>query len=955
MKKLILCASLTCMAMMYSCQKEELVPADEKPEWLGSTIFEELQSGKHLDGSFTYYLKLVKDLGYDEVLARTGSKTIFPANDAAFEAFFQSDNAFGVRSYEQLTMGMKKQLLYTSMLDNSMLTGMLSNVSADDNNVSRGIALKHASNLSVTDTIYTLYSGATMPQGNSYWKNYYQKGINVIYDGTVPMIVHFTREQMLNNAITVSGADCDFGILRGENVGASVDDSQSTYIFGNKIVKGDVTCLNGYIHQVDKVVVPPGNVGQVLRSEKNTRLFSRMLDYHCAPYYDANATNSYNSWAIQNGRAVLDSIFEVRYFSKKSHGAGATTLDPNGSSTTGKQLLWDPGWNQYTSSAITLSDIGAILVPTDEVVEKYFCAGGDGAFFVENYGKRGLPNTPENLPEHLDTMFVKGGGIVTTFVNNLMQSSFIESVPSKFAKIQQNASGEFMGLTTLDLARKATPEGEKYDVCVASNGVVYKLNRMIVPDEYQSVLGPAVIFPEYSIMNSFAQDKTNGTSSSTWGADLYYYLLAMKSKFAFFMPSNNAFSGCYIDPVSLGSSSPRALEFYSHWETNKRGELVEYVGVKVHAYNKSTGEISSSITNTIEDITASSKDYKSQVYDVLQYHTLILDSSNVDRFGENHYYLTKHGGAIRLDNFHKTVNGTEVTFTGKVSGGAQIDNGAKPANITRGWYPTKGNGYTFALDNVIQPSITSVYALLHKYDENSSDNRFGEFLDMVSVFDESALMSWAGIAESATVGTSPQERYFVFSGKGGCALDQNVNFFNGYNYTFFAPDNKAMEEAYNNHGLPRISEIKAIYEKYQGNEGEYSDAEIKRAKSEVLGKLNALRAFVRYHFQNNSVFADNHVARNTYQSMYSSELGIPAKLTTESTGGVLTVTDASGHKVMIDANTNGKLVNKMTRDYEFDARAASAKNISVSSFAVVHQISEPLYYDANQRYDSAWK
>ena len=939
MRKFILCASLSCLVMMYSCQKDELVPADEKPEWLGSTIYEELKSGRHLEGTFNNYLQLVKDLGYDEVLGRTGSKTIFPANDAAFEAFFQSDNAFGVHSYAELTGGMKKQLLYTSMLDNAMLTGMLSNVSADANNVSRGIALKHASNLSITDTIYTLYSGAAMPQGNSYWKNYYKKGINVIYDGTVPMIVHFTREQMLNNDITVTGADCDFGILRGENVGASVDDSQNAYVFGNKIIKSDVTCLNGYIHQVDKVIVPPGNVGQVLRRENNTKLFSRMLDYHCAPYYNANATNSYNSWALQNGRAVLDSIFEVRYFSKKSHGTGGTTLDPNGSSTTSKQLLWDPGWNQYTSSAVSLADMGAILVPTDDVLQKYFCAGGDGAFFVENYGRKGLPNTPENLPEHLDTMYVKGKGILTTFVNNLMQSSFIESVPSKFGKIQQNASGEFMGLTTADLARKQTPEGEKYDVCVASNGVVYKLNRMIVPDEYQSVLGPAVIFPEYSIMNSFAQDKTNGTSASTWGADLYYYLLAMKSKFAFFLPSNNAFSGCYIDPVSLGSANPRALEFYSHWETNKRGELVEKIGVKVHDYDKASGRISSSIRNTVEDITASSKDYKSQVYDVLQYHTLILDSANVDRFGENHYYLTKHGGAIRLDNFRKTQNGNVITFTGKVSGGAQLDNGAEPANIVRGWYPTKGNGYTLALDNVIQPSITSVYALLNKYKD-----RFSEFLDMVSIFDESMLMSWAGIAETAVVGTSPQERYYVFSGKGGCALDQNVNFFNGYNYTFFAPDNAAMQIAYTQDGLPRISEIKAIYEKYQGSEGDYSEAEIKQAKAEVQKKLNALRAFVRYHFQNNSVFADNKVPRTTYQSMYSSELGIPAKITTESTDGILTVTDATGHSVRINANSTDKLVNKMTRDYEFDARAASAKSISVSSFAVVHQISEPLRY-----------
>ena len=44
--------------------------------------------------------------------------------------------------------------------------------------------------------------------------------------------------------------------------------------------------------------------------------------------------------------------------------------------------------------------------------------------------------------------------------------------------------------------------------------------------------------------------------------------------------------------------------------------------------------------------------------------------------------------------------------------GAQLDNGAEPANIVRGWYPTKGNGYTLALDNVIQPSIGMLNLLL---------------------------------------------------------------------------------------------------------------------------------------------------------------------------------------------------------------------------------------------------
>ena len=123
MKKLFFYASLVCVSMMWSCSKEYAVPEDETPEWLGGSIYEELQNPKSLVGTFTYYTRLADDLGYAEVLSRTGSKTIFPANDEAFEAFFASNNAFGVHSYDELTTSMKKALLYGSMLDNAILIG----------------------------------------------------------------------------------------------------------------------------------------------------------------------------------------------------------------------------------------------------------------------------------------------------------------------------------------------------------------------------------------------------------------------------------------------------------------------------------------------------------------------------------------------------------------------------------------------------------------------------------------------------------------------------------------------------------------------------------------------------------------------------------------------------------------------------------------------------------------
>lgn len=950
MKKLILCASVVALGMMASCQKDELVPEDAKPEWLGASVYEELRSGTHLSGTFNTYLRLVDDLGYAQVLSRTGSKTIFPANDEAFERFFRK-NPYGVSSYEQLTEGMKKQLLYSSMLDNAMLAGMLSNVKADDNNVSRGVALKHATNISVTDSITTLYSGAQMPQNNTYWDYYRQKGINVVYDATRPMMVHFTREQMLANKITTTGADSDFGILRGEPVGTTINNSDTAYIFQTKIVNQDVTCTNGYVHQVKDVIVPPGNVGQALRADDNTKLFSRILDYHCAPYYDATTTNGYNAWALQNGRPVVDSIFQVRYFSDRSQDGAANILDPmNALISTDKRLIWDPGWNQYyssTNTALSLADIGAILVPTDDAVKEYFLPGGGGAYFIDLYGvpNTGLPNTEENLPQNLDALQNYGNGILTSFVNNLMQNSFVATVPSKFGTITNKGSGDFMGLTKDDIQIK---DG-KYDVVVASNGVIYKMKEMIAPDEYQSVIGPAITYPDMSVMGYFSKDKTSGATASIFGADMYYYLMAMKANYLYFIPSDAALQGCYIDPISLGSSAPRALEFYSHVEPVPGTERTQTLyGVKIHDYDPATGTIDPNIRETVPNIVNSQgkSAYASQVYDLLNYNTVVLEAGASIK---NNYYLTKHGGAIRLSDFQD--NGG--VYSGYVSGGAQIDNGATPARIEQGWQ--EKNGWAFRLDNVIQPSITSVSKLL-----NDNSDRFQSFLDMCTIFDETEVLEWAGIASSlpeGVVGTPPQQRYIVFSGKSGKALDMNVNFYNGYNYTFYAPDNTAMEKAYEL-GLPTYEEIHELFDKYSVvEEGEYPQDEIDEAKAKALNMLVTLRAFVRYHFQNNSVFADNDVPETTYQSLFSSDLGIPVNITVKSVDGILTVKDAVPGKapVVIDAGSTDKLVNKMTRDYEFDQAKESATAINVSSFSSVHQISEPLGFTEDGRYDAKWR
>jgi uncharacterized surface protein with fasciclin (FAS1) repeats len=358
------------------------VDADSKPSWLGESIYAELKNAnqERLTGTFSNYVRLIDDLGYAETLNRTGSKTIFPANDEAFARFFQK-NEWGVTSYEQLTTSQKKLLLYSSMLDNALLIDMLSTASNGTAEPEHGAAVKHITNVSVIDTIQYMKSAEEMPKGNKYWQRFYEKGIHTVSDNTRPMMVHLTREYMLDNDITVAGNESDFAILTGTPY-----QEGTAYVFNNRVIKGDVTCQNGYIHQMKDVIVPPGNMAQVVRGDQETGFFSQVLDYYSAPYENQSLTDSYNAWAEENGQPTIDMIYEVRYFNNQS--THRQNVDPDGN-VVSELLSFDPGWNQYSNDQgtsgldLSIADIGAMFVPTDKAFSDFFCEGGDGAYLID--------------------------------------------------------------------------------------------------------------------------------------------------------------------------------------------------------------------------------------------------------------------------------------------------------------------------------------------------------------------------------------------------------------------------------------------------------------------------------------------------------------------------------------------------------------------------------------------
>ena len=928
MKKLYFCVSLALAGWMTSCvDKNEEVDADSKPEWLGASIYAELQNPNQnaLTGTFNYYLRLVNDLDYAETLNKTGSKTVFPANDEAFERFFKQ-NDWGVSSYEQLTESQKKLLLYSSMLDNAMLVSMLSNTSGSDG-IMRGYAMKHQTAIDAIDSITHFYSKAQMPEGNKYWTQYYDHGIDIVSDNTTPMMVHLTREYMVNNGITTVGEGSDFEILTGQPY-----TDGAAYVFNNRIITKSPytdgkTCQNGYIHQVENVLLPPGNMGQEIARDSETSLYSRMLDYFCAPYYDAATTNKYNAAAIQYGKPLIDSIFQKRYFSDNSQGASLSYGPDN--QRVEASLKFDPGWNTYRMKQVgttdnSIADIAAMFVPTDEAIKNYFLPGGAGSFFMDIYGSK--PNKEENLKDNLDTLYVKKPDVLSKIIRNLQHSSFAGSVPSKFSTLPSDG-GEYLAVSLNNLHKKTD---KQYNLKIANNGVIYKIDEMVAPDEFSSVFAPASWYPDLQVMKWMVEQP-----SSEAGSDFKYYLLAMQANYAFFIPEDSAFANyMYVNPASLGKVEPEALKFnYIYNEKYKRWEL-KVQRYKYDIVNNRPGDFISEVSSV--------KTYKSQINDILNNHTVVLEAG--ETFGINNYYKTKNGGAIKVSN---------VRNGGVVGSGAQIDNNQPMSNIT-GMYDER-NGVAFRIDRIIETPRNSVYKTL----KETHQDHFSKFFSLCEWLDGSEeLMNWLGISdEPNSFGVSPQDRYRVFTSTygsganaiGDACLDMNVKMFNTYNYTLYAPSNAAMDAAYSK-GLPRPEEMDAEYERLNQLADGSDEQEV--GKALLYEQLGIIRNFVRYHFQSVSVYADNVVADGKYSTMLTDEVGVAYVNQVSGGDGKLQVTDAHGTVHTIDANRTDKYSNLMTRDYWFDGEKTSkATAIKTSSFCVIHELSEAMNWLSSDRYD----
>ncbi|MEI7502239.1 MAG: hypothetical protein WCJ61_03060, partial [Paludibacter sp.] len=540
--------------------------ANNEPEWLGASIYDYLQT----DGNYKIYVKLIDELGYTEDLKLTGSKTLFVANDSAFVRFFQS-NAWGVTSYEQLTIAQKKLIFNFGMINNAYTSDNLPNY----NNgfaLQEGSAMRRATALSIYDSIPHDF-GDDLPSG-ALWDKYKTKGIYLLKDNTPSPLVQFTQKQMDQALIT----NQDFSFLTG-----NTREKNDIHIFGDKVIKRDITCKNGYINVLKDVMIPPVNMAQFIKNNSNpniplnkrTAIFSGLLDRFCAPYFNKVNTVAYIQQQLSNpDLPVIDSIFVKGYFTSTSN-----ANYPNGQKISSDLFLpFDPGWNSYVRAASNTSlqsDMATIFVPSDEA--------------MENYRKNGVLQKYNSWSEVPDK-------VIISFLKKHMKSSLIGSVPSRFPNLMDDQNYP-LPVQSGDIA-----SGNVY---LGINGAVCISNKVYVPEDYSSVYAPVLFSDDTKIFDWFIQK---------YGGDvpLYkYYLLSLINTYSFFVPTDKAFEK-YIDPVSYSKTVPGAIKFWYNTVTSA-------VNATMYKYDKVNNLLLDSVATVITDASF----IQNRLLDIIESHIVV--------------------------------------------------------------------------------------------------------------------------------------------------------------------------------------------------------------------------------------------------------------------------------------------------------------------------------------------
>lgn len=474
------------------------------------------------------------------------------------------------------------------------------------------------------------------------------------------------------------------------------------------------------------------------------------------------------------------------------------------------------------------------------------------------------------------------------------------------SSLMQTLPSKFSAMVDDDNSALRVKTNDITNVFIGRNGIVYETNQVYPPDDYGSVYGPALL----SANDVSPLNKTKIWNWAITQNEFRLYLNSMVSRYSFFVPTDDYFTK-YIDPIAFAQDRAGALKFWYNTKTSS-------VCATVYSFDKKTGLMGDSIAviKSVSQGDDASVFLKGRLLDMLNMHIVVGGVESGKEF-----YLTKGNVALKI-----LGSGTDMT----IQGGENMDLN-DPVRVIKDYNQT--NGHTYFIDKPIQAPLKSVFKIL------STQPEFSAFFTLLNGFP----------------GTTPTSPIIFVNKTNYYGIDFNVKLFNTFNYTVYVPTNDAINKA--------ITDGIITPWDSQGNIVGINDMTDASVKTAAIAKLER---FVRYHFQDNSVFLDGQSVNTTFQSATIKTDDLPSgfntfknkyyKIGVSGSGRDLTLTTENNQQAHVV--TSGGLYNIMTRDLTFKDKPTSYNTIdksatgidflksaiTTSSTAVIHQIDAVLNF-----------
>ncbi len=276
--KYIIGSTLLITSILFTSCEKKFDEYYKVPDDLIGTILKVLEE----DGHYTQFIKAVEMVGYDDVIGVTGNFTVFAPDDEAFAEFFSEK---GYRSLEDIPGEELKGIVYYHIVFWAYSKFML------------------LYGLGVQDVDID-YSTLNFKQISMY---------------TPPMTVEFDtlgqRYTVYHESKFVPVYSDEFFSEMDMNAASNYSFLYPGTAFGGfnvdraEVIEADVPAQNGWIHKINKVLIPPDNHNEILRKKPEFSTFKALLDVNKYYQYSSTYTTQQDNEGDVNEDGVLDSLF----------------------------------------------------------------------------------------------------------------------------------------------------------------------------------------------------------------------------------------------------------------------------------------------------------------------------------------------------------------------------------------------------------------------------------------------------------------------------------------------------------------------------------------------------------------------------------------------------------------------------------------------------------------------